>query len=99
LPDEREPKGCRLSRWYAFVRHADDFLVLAKTQPEIEKGSRNRARRHREQAEPQVLCRKTKIVSFPGGGFDFLAYHFRFEKDTRRFTPLDNLSHEVNIGE
>jgi group II intron reverse transcriptase/maturase len=57
---------------YLFVRYADDFVVLCKTQPEAERALEE-VRTHLEQMELQVSPEKTKICRYTEG-FNFLGF-------------------------
>lgn len=57
---------------YRFVRYADDFVVLCKTQPEAERAL-DEIRTFLEQMELQVSPEKTKICRY-SEGFNFLGF-------------------------
>jgi group II intron reverse transcriptase/maturase len=60
---------------FTFVRYADDFLVLTKTKPEIEKALALVQDVIEGQLGLKLSPEKTKIVTFVDG-FDFLGFHF-----------------------
>jgi group II intron reverse transcriptase/maturase len=60
---------------YAFVRYADDFLVLTKSAPELEKARDLVERVIQDELGLQLSKEKTKLTSFRQG-FDFLGFHF-----------------------
>jgi len=95
---------------YAFVRYADDFIVLAKSTAEIEKALELVRGVIEEKLGLQLSPEKTIITSFVGG-FDFLGFHFsrrgvsirtksveKFKEKIRTLTIRShNLSDEVII--
>jgi group II intron reverse transcriptase/maturase len=60
---------------YAFVRYADDFLVLTKSAPELEKARDVVKSVIQDELGLQLSKEKTKLTSFQNG-FDFLGFHF-----------------------
>jgi group II intron reverse transcriptase/maturase len=79
---------------YVFVRYADDFLVLAKSTPEIEK-ARDLVRDVIEgKLKLQLAPDKTKITSFQDG-FDFLGFHFSQSGVTMRTKSHEKLKDKI----
>ena len=82
---------------YAFVRYADDFLVLAKTQPEIERALVLVRGVIEGKLELKLSPEKTKIVTFAGGGFDFLGFHFSHNGVTMRKKSTERLKEKIKM--
>jgi len=79
---------------YVFVRYADDFLVLAKSTPELEK-ARDLVRDVIEgKLKLQLAPDKTKITSFQDG-FDFLGFHFSQNGVTMRTKSHEKLMDKI----
>jgi hypothetical protein len=79
---------------YVFVRYADDFLVLAKTRPEIEKALEIVRGVIEGQLELRLSPEKTKIVTF-GDGFDFLGFHFCQIHITMRAKSIEKVKEKI----
>jgi group II intron reverse transcriptase/maturase len=79
---------------YVFVRYADDFLVLAKTRPEIEKALEIVRGVIEGQLELKLSPEKTKIVTF-GDGFDFLGFHFCQVHITMRAKSIEKVKEKI----
>lgn len=60
---------------YAFVRYADDFIVLAKSRPEIEEAEALVRRVVEKELGLRLSKKKTKVTSFQEG-FVFLGFRF-----------------------
>jgi group II intron reverse transcriptase/maturase len=60
---------------YAFVRYADDFLVLTKSAPELEKARDVVKSVIQDELGLQLSKEKTKLTTFRSG-FNFLGFHF-----------------------
>lgn len=60
---------------YVFVRYADDFIVLAKSRPELEEAETLVRQVVEEELGLQLSKEKTKVTSFHEG-FDFLGFRF-----------------------
>jgi len=60
---------------HVFVRYADDFVVLAKSTPIIEKALEIVQTVIEDELQLKLSTEKTKITSFYKG-FDFLGFHF-----------------------
>jgi RNA-directed DNA polymerase len=71
-----------------FVRYADDFLLFAKTQEDIEKAAAITQETLKELGL-EVAMEKTKIVNFNDDDFDFLGFTFghwrKRKKDGERY--------------
>lgn len=71
-----------------FVRYADDFLLFAKTQEDIEKAAAITQEMLNELGL-EVATEKTKVVNFNADDFDFLGFTFGHwrerKKDGRRY--------------
>jgi group II intron reverse transcriptase/maturase len=80
---------------YVFVRYADDFLVLAKTQPEIERALELVRDVIENKLSLKLSPEKTKIVTFAGGGFDFLGFHFSHNGVTMRAKSVERLKEKI----
>ena len=79
-----------------FVRYADDFLLFAKTQEDIEKAAAI-TQETLNALGLEVAMEKTKIVNFNDDDFDFLGFTFghwrKRKKDGKRYftaQPKDN---------
>ena len=81
---------------YAFVRYADDFLVLAKTQPEIEKALEIVRNVIEGRLGLKLSPEKTKITSFVNG-FDFLGFHFSRTHITVRAKSMKKLQEKIKM--
>ena len=75
---------------WEMVRYADDLVVLCRTKAEAEQALRY-LRQWAEQAGLTVHPTKTRIVSAPSEGFDFLGWHFRGGKKWPRAKSLQKL--------
>jgi len=64
-----------VEKGYLFVRYADDFVVLCKTQPDAERALEE-IRTYLEQMELQVSPEKTKICHY-SEGFNFLGFSIK----------------------
>ena len=58
-----------------FVRYADDFLLFATSEEEINRAGRT-AREVIEELGLEIAMHKTKVVDFREDDFDFLGFHF-----------------------
>jgi len=67
---------------YEMIRYADDFVILCRTRQEAE-AALHAVEGLLEERGLVVHPDKTRLVEagLPGGGFDFLGYHF--ERKTR----------------
>lgn len=59
-----------------FVRYADDFLLFAETEEEINRAGEV-ARSVIESLGLEIAMNKTKIINFKNDDFDFLGFHFK----------------------
>ena len=80
---------------YVFVRYADDFLVLAKSTPEIEKALELVRDVIEGKLDLKLSPEKTKITYFDGGGFDFLGFHFSHNGVTIRTKSMEKLKEKI----
>lgn len=81
---------------YIFVRYADDFIVLAKSRPEIEKAHEIVRSVIEGQLGLQLSPEKTKIVTFVEG-FDFLGFHFHGTRLTIRAKSMKKLQEKIKV--
>jgi group II intron reverse transcriptase/maturase len=81
---------------YVFVRYADDFIVLAKSRPEIEKAHEIVRSVIEGQLGLQLSPEKTKIVTF-AEGFDFLGFHFSGTRLTIRAKSMKKLQEKIKV--
>lgn len=81
---------------YIFVRYADDFIVLAKSSPEIEKAHEIVRSVIEGQLGLQLSPEKTKITTF-GKGFDFLGFHFSGTRLTIRAKSMKKLQEKIKV--
>jgi len=79
---------------YIFVRYADDFIVLAKSRPEIEKAHEIVRSVIEGQLGLQLSPEKTKITTF-GAGFNFLGFHFSGTRLTIRAKSMKKLQEKI----
>jgi group II intron reverse transcriptase/maturase len=79
---------------YVFVRYADDFLVLAKSMPEIEKALALVREVLEQKLQLKLAPDKTKITSFEQG-FDFLGFHFSRSGLTMRAKSYEKLKDKI----
>ena len=79
---------------YAFVRYADDFLVLAKSTSEIEKAIEIVHDVIENRLQLKLSPEKTKVTSF-AQGFDFLGFHFSRSHITIRAKAMEKLKDKV----
>lgn len=79
---------------YVFVRYADDFLVLAKSMPEIEKARDLVQHVIEGKLQLKLSPEKTKITTFDQG-FDFLGFHFSRSGVTIRTKSVERLKEEI----
>ena len=80
---------------YAFVRYADDFLVLAKSKPEIEKALELVKDVIEVKLNLKLSPEKTKVSTFNGGGFEFLGFHFSRTGVSMRDKSVEKLKEKV----
>jgi hypothetical protein len=81
---------------YIFVRYADDFIVLAKSRPEIEKAHEIVRSVIEGQLGLQLSPEKTKVTTF-GEGFDFLGFHFSGTRLTIRAKSMKRLQEKIKM--
>jgi len=79
---------------YAFVRYADDFIVLAKSTAEIEKALELVRCVIEQKLGLQLSPEKTIITSF-AGGFDFLGFHFNQRGAVIRTKSVEKLKEKI----
>jgi group II intron reverse transcriptase/maturase len=79
---------------YVFVRYADDFLVLAKSMPEIEKARDLVQHVIEGKLQLRLSPEKTKITTFEEG-FDFLGFHFSRSGVTMRAKSVEKLKEKI----
>lgn len=79
---------------YVFVRYADDFLVLAKSMPEIEKARDLVQHVIEGKLQLKLSPEKTKITTFEEG-FDFLGFHFSRSGVTMRTKSVERLKEKI----
>jgi len=79
---------------YVFVRYADDFLVLAKSMPEIEKARDLVQHVIEGKLQLKLSPEKTKITTFDQG-FDFLGFHFSHNGVTMRAKSVEKLKEKI----
>lgn len=79
---------------YVFVRYADDFLVLAKSMPEIEKARDLVQHVIEGKLQLKLSPEKTKITTFDQG-FDFLGFHFSRSGVTMRTKSVERLKEKI----
>jgi group II intron reverse transcriptase/maturase len=79
---------------YVFVRYADDFLVLAKSMPEIEKARDLVQHVIEEKLQLKLSPEKTKITTFEER-FDFLGFHFSRSGVTMRTKSVEKLKEKI----
>lgn len=79
---------------YVFVRYADDFLVFAKTKPEIEKALELVRGVIEGQLGLKLSPEKTKIVT-SDDGFDFLGFHFQRDHLTMRTKSVEKFKEKI----
>lgn len=66
-----------------FVRYADDFLLFAETNEEIERAA-SVARRVIEELGLEVAMNKTKIVDFNKEDFSFVGFDFKHWRENKK---------------
>ena len=66
-----------------FVRYADDFLLFAKTEEDIEKAAQV-ARKTLQELGLEVAMEKTRIVDFNKDDFDFLGFTFGHWRERKK---------------
>ena len=79
---------------YAFVRYADDFVVLAKSTAEIEKAYGLVQSVIEGKPGLKLSPEKTKITSFVRG-FDFLGFHFSRRGTSIRTKSVEKLKEKI----
>lgn len=83
-----------VQRGWEMVRYADDLVVLCRTQEEAEQALAY-LQQWAEQAGLTVHPTKTRIVSAPSEGFDFLGWHFRGGKKWPRKKSVQKLREKL----
>ncbi|NIO00339.1 MAG: group II intron reverse transcriptase/maturase [Anaerolineae bacterium] len=81
---------------FQMIRYADDFVILSRSQQEAQ-AALTLARSIMEQRGLTLHPDKTRVVdaSVPGGGFDFLGYHFEAGKRWPRKKSLNKFKDNI----
>jgi RNA-directed DNA polymerase len=83
-------------RGYIFVRYADDFVVLVKSTPEIEKAFEVVQEVIEGYLGLKLSPEKTKITSFVEG-FDFLGFHFFHSRVSIRAKSMEKILDKIKM--
>lgn len=83
---------------YEMVRYADDFVVLCRSETEARRALA-RVQQWTRMAGLTLHPQKTRIVDVtqPGGGFDFLGYHFERGRRWPRQKSLKKLKDTIRV--
>lgn len=81
---------------YAFVRYADDFLILAKSTSDIEKAYDLVRRVIECELGLKLSGQKTKITSFVEG-FEFLGFHFSRKTITIKAKSMEKFKDKIRM--
>lgn len=79
---------------YVFVRYADDFLVLTRSNPDMEKALAIVQNVIEKELKLMLEPDKTKITSFREG-FDFLGFSFSLNSVTMRAKSVEKLKDKI----
>jgi len=79
---------------YVFVRYADDFLVLTRSNPDMEKAQAIVQNVIEKELKLTLEPDKTKITSFREG-FDFLGFSFSLNSVTMRAKSVEKLKDNI----
>ena len=84
------------SSGYAFVRYADDFLILSKSTSDTEKAYDLVRRVIECELGLKLSGQKTKITSF-AHGFDFLGFHFSRKTITIKAKSMEKFKDKIRM--